>query len=314
MIYALAVLRGTPEPTVVIEADGVYYRLADIVPALTFDARRGLLDLLEDWDRNDQAISAALDAGKLAMAKPLGSIAADAFEPPVRLPGKVICVGTNYYDHLRKDMGVFDFDKSKYDLLYFMKHPQAVVGSGASVRYPTQGVQLDWEIELAVVFGRAGRRISHDQTMEHVAGFTIGMDLSLRDWQFNSRHPKQFDLIGGKSFDDSAPLGPKFVPARFVDHTKLSLKLWVNGDLKQDSSTEEMIWSLEEQIEELSQILTIAPGDILLTGSPGGVGFPSRTFLHEGDQVVAEIEGLGQLSVTIIPDPDAELATRPRKT
>jgi 2-keto-4-pentenoate hydratase/2-oxohepta-3-ene-1,7-dioic acid hydratase in catechol pathway len=144
--------------------------------------------------------------------------------------------------------------------------------------------------------------------MSCVAGYSIGLDLSARDWQMNPRHFKQFDLMAGKSFDDSSPLGPFIVPARFVDPSNIPLRLWVNDELKQNSSTHEMIWSIPEQIAQLSQHMTIEPGDVLYTGSPAGIGWIKRTFLKEGDRVSAEIGGLGRLSVKIMPDPDKSSA------
>lgn len=309
VLYSLAVVRDAHGPEIVIEVEGRYYSLGDVAPTLSADASRGLLDILEHWTEAEARIGDALQTVDFAALRPLDTPLSSSFAAPLRRPGKVICTGTNYYDHLREDMKIMDFDKSAYDILYFMKHSGAVVGAGP-VRYPSQSVRLDWEVELAVIFGRTGRRIPAAEAMDYVAGYAVGMDLSARDWQFNPRHFKQFDLVGGKSFDDSSPLGPKLVPSRFVDPKKLALKLWVNGELKQDSSTAEMIWSIPEQIAELSQVMTIEPGDVLYTGSPSGVGFVSDTFLQVGDMVEAEITGLGKLAVTIVPDADADAARR----
>jgi 2-keto-4-pentenoate hydratase/2-oxohepta-3-ene-1,7-dioic acid hydratase in catechol pathway len=112
----------------------------------------------------------------------------------------------------------------------------------------------------------------------------------------------KFDLFGGRGFDDSCPVGPRIVPARFVDHANLGLKLWVNGDLRQDANTRDMIWSLPEQIAAMSEHVTLEPGDILLTGTPAGVGLATGTFLKIGDLIDAEIDGLGHLSFEIIGD------------
>jgi 2-keto-4-pentenoate hydratase/2-oxohepta-3-ene-1,7-dioic acid hydratase in catechol pathway len=207
-------------------------------------------------------------------------------------------------------MNVHDFDKSKYDILYFLKHSRAVVGAASGVRFPSQSRELDWEVELVVVFGKRARRVSVADALQYVAGYAIGLDLSARDWQMNPRHFKQFDLLAGKSFDDSSPLGPMIVPAEFVDPVNLSIRLWVNDELKQESSTSEMIWSIPEQIAQLSQHMTLEAGDVLYTGSPAGIGLVKRTFLKSGDRVAAEISGLGRLSIEITPDPDAAAAQR----
>jgi 2,4-didehydro-3-deoxy-L-rhamnonate hydrolase len=159
------------------------------------------------------------------------------------------------------------------------------------------------------VIAKRGRRIPAEDALSYVGGYAVGLDLTARDLQFNKRQRRQFDLFGGKSFDDSAPLGPVVVPAEFVDPENLGLKLWVNDELKQDSHTREMIWSIAEQISELSQHITLEPGDLLFTGSPAGIGYPQKTFLQVGDRVDAEITGLGRLSVEIIEDPDAARMT-----
>lgn len=304
MRYSLAVIRNWPSPIVAVETGGVYYPIDQLVPNLVRRPERGLLDILERWDEADGLITAAIERITYGSCEVIAPPSSDGFDAPVLYPGKIICTGTNYYDHLRDDMNVHGFDKTKFDILYFMKHPKAMVGAGPSVRYPSQSVKMDWEVELAVIFGKTGRRISAADAMQYVAGYAIGLDLSVRDWQLNPRHFKQFDLVGGKSFDDSSPLGPRLVPARFVDPTSVDLKLWVNGTLKQSSSTSEMIWSIAEQIAEISQVMTIEPGDVLYTGSPAGVGFATGSFLKEGDDIEAEISGLGRLAVKIVPDPD----------
>lgn len=306
MSYALANLRSASGPQLAVEQNGRYYALADVVPGIDASPEAGLLGLFNAWGSVEPLLEQAI--GSLSGHRPLLEPAPGDFLAPILYPSKIICTGTNYYDHLAKDFNVPDFDKSKYDILYFLKHSKALVGSGASVRYPSESRALDWEVELVAVFGRTGRRLTPEQALDHIAGYAIGLDLSARDLQFNPRHRKQFDLFGGKSFDDSSPMGPVIVPAKFVDPTDLTLKLWVNGELKQDSHTREMIWSMAEQVSELSQHMTIEAGDVLYTGSPAGIGYVTNTFLKIGDVVEAEISGLGRLSVVIAPDPDAAAA------
>ena len=239
MSFALAVLKGKGAPTPVVVSEGVCHLLADFLPEEPIDSSRGLLDLMPAWDAMVDKVQAALQAGPAGRraTQPLSS--PFDYAAPLQRPGKVICTGTNYYDHLRDDLGIHDFDKTRAEILYFMKHPGAVVGPGPA-RYPSHSTQLDWEVELVVVIGRPGRRIPPETALTHVAGYAIGLDLSVRDWQFNPRHAKGFDLIKGKSFDDSSPLGPAIVPARFVDPADLSLELRVNGVTKQRSHTREM--------------------------------------------------------------------------
>jgi 2-keto-4-pentenoate hydratase/2-oxohepta-3-ene-1,7-dioic acid hydratase in catechol pathway len=135
--------------------------------------------------------------------------------------------------------------------------------------------------------------------MGHVAGYTIGIDLSARDWQKHPKHLVKFDLFGGKAFDNSNPLGPRIVPAPFLDPSDLELTLKVNGDIRQHAQTSQMIWSIAEQIEAITQHVTLEPGDILMTGTPSGVGLSTGTYLKVGDRIDAEIEGLGCLTVEI---------------
>lgn len=309
MTYALAVLRSSNGPIPALETGGRYYALADLMPEFPLDARRGLMDLMEHWGEQQGRLEAALAAGAQERLTPLSVPDKYGFESPLSYPGKVVCTGTNYRDHLRDDMGIPNYDKSANDILYFMKHSRAVVGSGA-VRYPSQSSKFDWEVELVAVIGKRGRRVSLASALDLVAGYAVGVDLSARDWQLNPRHAKAFDLFAGKSFDDSAPLGPKIVPAQFVATEALSLGLSVNGVVRQKSSTEQMIWSVAEQIAELSQHMTLEPGDVIYTGSPAGVGFASNTYLKVGDEVEARVAGLGALAIHVVADPDAARARR----
>jgi 2-keto-4-pentenoate hydratase/2-oxohepta-3-ene-1,7-dioic acid hydratase in catechol pathway len=311
MFFALAVLNSTNGPQPLLFTGGNYYDLAAAVPGLVSNPSQGLLGLLEDWDVAEGKLLKAVEAGLSATLEQVEVCAESHFLPLVLYPQKVICTGMNYYDHLRKDGGITNFDKTARDPLFFMKHSRALMGSGGVVRYPSQSAQLDWEVELAVLFGKSGRRIAATDAMSYVAGYAVGIDLSTRDWMLNSRYSSQVDFFTGKTFDDSAPLGPHFVPARFVDPTDLALKLSVNGELRQDSTTKEMIWTIAEQVSLLSQIMTIEPGDVLFTGTPSGCGIATDTYLSVGDEIEAEITGLGKLTVTVIEDPEANAACKP---
>ncbi|WP_066826377.1 fumarylacetoacetate hydrolase family protein [Sphingomonas mali] len=305
MTYALATLRTDNGPTPAVRIGSHYYRLVQVAPGLELDAASTLGDVFARWEEAEPLIEAGV--AKLAAGHgpaPMADEATASFLPPIQRPSKILCVGANYHDHLKADFDINDFDKSKQDVLYFMKHPGALVGSGQEVRYPSQSTKLDWELELVVVFGKRCRRVTVEEALDHVAGYTIGIDLSARDWQFNPRHTKQFDLLTGKSFDDSAPCGPTIVPARFVDLDDTPLKLWVNDALKQDSNTRFMIWSVAELVADLSQHITMEPGDLLYTGSPAGVGIATGTFLKVGDHVKAEIGAMGRLEIEIAEDPD----------
>jgi 2-keto-4-pentenoate hydratase/2-oxohepta-3-ene-1,7-dioic acid hydratase in catechol pathway len=303
MTYAIALIGTSSGPCPVVEVGGTLYALSDLVPHLEMVAASDLVPLFENWDNAIQRLDAAF--AHETLPAPIGSAADAEFLAPVQRPANLICAGSNYYDHLAKDFGITSFDKAANDILYFTKPAGSIVGPGKTVRYPSQSVAFDWEIELVVVIGKTGRRIPRADAMSHVAGYTIGLDLTARDLQFNKRQRRQFDLFGGKGFDDSAPLGPKIVPGQFVDPDDLVLKLRVNGETKQDSHTKEMIWTIPELIADVSQHVTLRPGDLLFTGSPAGVGHASGTYLRVGDRIEAEIGDLGALCVEIVEDPDS---------
>jgi len=242
----------------------------------------------------------------LAQGAPLDTLTAteevkaDRVLTPLQYPGKVLCAGANYYDHL-KEMGVPDLRKEAQRLFFFFKPPRnALVGPGRSVRYPADSKMLDWEVELAAVIGRRSRRLTMANALDAVAAYTIGIDLSARDL---NRAPETFyklDWVAGKAQDTCCPLGPRLVPAKFIrDPQDLALKLSVNGEPKQDARTSGMIFDIREQLVTLSAIMTLDPGDVVLTGTPAGVGFPKKTFLKPGDRIDAEIESIGRLSVEI---------------
>ena len=191
--------------------------------------------------------------------------------------------------------------KESQRLFFFMKPPRnAVVGPGKTVLMPRGTKAFDWEIELAAVIGKKARYVTPETALSHIAGYTIGLDLSARDF---NRAPEQFyklDWVAGKANDTCGPLGPWIVPAStFGDPQKTKLKLSVNGETKQDSDASQMIFSVAEQIARASEIMTLDPGDVVFTGTPAGVGVPKQTFLKVGDRIDAEIPGIGALSVTI---------------
>ncbi|HYF20388.1 MAG TPA: fumarylacetoacetate hydrolase family protein [Ramlibacter sp.] len=301
-MYAIATIRCDSRPTPVIEVDGRHHRLEALAPDLFERApSRGLLNLFDDWEQSEQRLATLAEriaGSSQALVEPQPG----DFMAPLQYPPKLLLAGANYYEHMARDAGKPDFSKSASTPVFFLKPPTtSLVGCGG-VRYPVQSRALDWEIELAVVIGRRLRRVDQEQAIAGVAGYAVGIDLSARDWQMNPRHPWRFDLFTGKSFDDSCPLGPKIVPARFVDPGKLRLTLRVNGEVKQDANSDDMIWSVAEQVSLLSEHCTLEPGDVLLTGTPAGVGMASGTYLSVGDRIEATITGLGTLSVEITPD------------
>jgi 2-keto-4-pentenoate hydratase/2-oxohepta-3-ene-1,7-dioic acid hydratase in catechol pathway len=308
MTFALATIRHNGQPSPAIEVDERWYLLGQIAPQLLEPTpSRGLITVFEHWTEHEAALIKLADdlrSGTVTATALSPAPTIDQFLAPLQYPTKVVLMGANYHDHMAKDAPSLQF-KGKENLiptLFFKPPTTTLVGCGKSVRYPAQSEKFDWEGELAAVIGKRARRVSQAEALDYVAGYAVGIDLSARDWQFHPKHLVKFDLFGGKGFDDSCPFGPKITPARFVQHDRLQLKLWVNGELKQNANTSDMIWSLAEQISAISDHVTLEPGDVILTGTPSGVGLASGTFLRVGDTVEAEIDGLGRLSVEIVPD------------
>lgn len=305
-MFSLATLKVAGSPTPAICIAGRYWALADAAPHLLRPhPARGLLNLFDDWERAEKALvelAAALQSGASdALSLPAPTQAEDIL-CPLLYPNKVVLVGANYYEHMHQDAGRTSFNKESNIPVFFLKPPTTtLVGSGKTVRYPKQTEKFDYEIELAAVIGKRVRDLTLDNALDCVAGYTIAIDLSARDWQRHPKHMVKFDLFGGKAFDESCPVGPGIVPARFVDPGNLPLKLWINGDLRQDSNTRHMIWSLAEQLVGITEHVTLEPGDMVSTGTPAGVGLRTQNFMKPGDRIDAEIGPLGRLSVEILP-------------
>ncbi|MDP9351302.1 MAG: fumarylacetoacetate hydrolase family protein [Chloroflexota bacterium] len=219
---------------------------------------------------------------------------------PVR---NIMCVGWNYAEHFEEGQGrrgPGGSDEMPEYPTFFTKLPTCVVGPGAGVQLDARiSTKLDWEVELAVVVGPGGRDIRPEEAMAHVFGYTVANDVSVRDVQ--RRHGNQW--FRGKSMDTHCPLGPWIVTAdEIADPQRLRISSRVNGELKQDSNTEYMVFQIPRLIQELSLGTTLEAGDLLLTGTPSGVGF-ARTppeYLQAGDVMEMEIEGIGTLTNTVV--------------
>ncbi|MCW3474558.1 fumarylacetoacetate hydrolase family protein [Limobrevibacterium gyesilva] len=289
-MFSLVTVRQDGLPVGCLERDGQIYRLADL------GAPGDVAALFADWPR----WSAHLAQARLAAAPLPAGLPVLA---PLQYPGKILCAGANYYDHCA-EMGVTDLRKEAQRLFFFFKPPRnAVVGPGATVRKPIGTQAMDWEIELAAVIGTRARNVSVADALAHVAAYTVAIDFSARDF---NRAPETFyklDWVAGKAHDTCCPMGPRLVPAAAIgDPQDLGLTLSVNGVTKQDARSSGMIFSVAEQIATASRIMTLDPGDVILTGTPAGVGAPKQTFLSVGDTVAASIEKIGTLSVVIQPE------------
>lgn len=213
---------------------------------------------------------------------------------PIPDPRKIICLGLNYRDHAAES----GMDIPTEPIL-FSKYPSALVGHQAEIVLPAVSDQVDYEAELVIVVGRKGRHIPREQAMEYVAGYTVGHDVSARDWQLN-KPGKQWMV--GKTFDTFAPVGPELVTrAEVPDPHALGIRLRLNGQTMQDSNTSQLIFRVDETIAYLSKIFTLEPGDLIFTGTPPGVGMARKppVWLKPGDVVEVEIDRLGTLRNTV---------------
>ncbi len=251
------------------------------------DGQRGLLPLIE-------AAAAGAAWPALNATVPLSAVQLLA---PLPLPRRnLFCVGRNYHAHARElQASVFKDNTAAVDSwpIIFSKVPETVVGPGDAVRF-TRSIsqQVDYEAELTIVIGKGGRNISRAQAMDHVFGYTIINDVTARDVQM--RHA-QWHL--GKSFDTFCPMGPWVVTADELDGSNTRVRCWVNGELRQDARTTDLIFDIPALIETCSRGITLHPGDLIATGTAAGVGMgmtPPR-WLQHGDVVRIEIDGLGVL-------------------
>ena len=226
---------------------------------------------------------------------------------PVLYPSAIFCAGANYSDHLMemaRARGINpDPDPRTLGLKpwHFIKATRSVVETQSTVPLPEHSRMVDWEAELVAVIGRPAKNVSVDKALGYVAGYTVASDLSARDLSARPHVPDsspfKYDWIGQKSFDGACPVGPWIAPAKEIpDPQNLSIKLWVNDVLKQDSHTSKMIFSTAEQIAHLSTRITLHPGDLILTGTPAGVGMARHEFLRAGDEVKVWIERIGTLT------------------
>jgi 2-keto-4-pentenoate hydratase/2-oxohepta-3-ene-1,7-dioic acid hydratase in catechol pathway len=229
--------------------------------------------------------------------------------PPVPTPPNLYMIGANYADHSREMRGLspeVPIEKPSEGPFVFLKPTSTLVGHREPVVLPSIYRSVDWEVELAVVIGRRAHRVSEADALSHVAGYTVANDISMRDAFRRSEDvelPMQFDWFAMKGWTTSCPAGPALLPAEYCPRPgELDLRLTVNGEVQQESSTREMIFSTEEIIAYISRVVPLLPGDMIGTGTCAGVGAGRGRFLSEGDVVVAEIEGIGALENTAVAE------------
>lgn len=220
------------------------------------------------------------------------------FLAPVHDPRKIICIGLNYRDHAEESGAPIPKEP-----ILFSKYPSSLIGHGQDIVLPRVSTEVDYEAELVIVVGKKGRHIAKEEAWDYVAGYAVGHDVSARDWQLK-KDGKQW--MAGKTFDTFAPIGPVLVTKDEVpDPHNLGIRLRLNGETMQNSSTQQMIFRTDEILAYLSQVFTLEPGDLIFTGTPPGVGFARKpqVFLKPGDVVEVEIDTLGTLKNPVIAEP-----------
>jgi acylpyruvate hydrolase len=217
-----------------------------------------------------------------------------ALAPVVPRPRKILCVGLNYRNHIL-EMGR---DVPTAPTL-FAKFDRTLIGPADDILLPPESAEVDWEAELALVIGRCVRRASAQEAGDAIAGYTVANDISMRDWQ--RRTP---EWLQGKAFESSTPIGPELVTVSDLDAGDLEVRCEVNGEVMQRSRTSDLVFSPAELVSYASRIITLDPGDLILTGTPGGVGSARQppVFLHPGDTVATTVEGIGSLVNTCVAE------------
>ncbi len=241
-----------------------------------------------------------LRAGRNLKQSPTIDLNAVRLLPPVPVPPKILCVGLNYDDHLEES----GLKKPAYPEI-FARFATSLIAHQQPIRRPRESIALDYEAELAVVIGKPGRRIPRDQALEHVAGYSLFNDATIRDFQLRT---PQWTI--GKNFDATGAFGPWLVTPDAAPPGAHGLRIQgrLNGQVMQDANTDHLIFSVPALIEMISVAMTLEPGDVIITGTPGGVGAARKPpiFMRPGDVFEVEIEGIGVLSNVVQDDGTVE--------
>ena len=272
---------------------------------------RSVLELLERWESVRPALECAAASTPPTQGRPLGEL---QLLSPVLYPTAIYCAAANYRDHMRAmamrlgqpdEPDPHELDIKPYH--FVVPGRTCICGPADPIRLPGHGRQIDWEVELVAVIGSRAKNVSIDEALQHVAAYTIGNDISVRDRQFikipNVATESVFrnDFIGMKGFDQSCAVGPWLTPSGQIDNPQhLRLQTWIDDEPMQDSSTSNMVFTIAEQIAYLSSRVTLLPGDLVMTGTPAGTGMERDRFLRAGETVRMRVEGVGELRQQVV--------------
>jgi 2,4-diketo-3-deoxy-L-fuconate hydrolase len=278
--------------------DDAYYSIearTEAAPLASVPRHVSMMDILGRWAEWQPVLEAI--AERLS-DRPSSALSMVVPQAPVPQPRKVFCAGANYASHVR-EMGTEPPDKAVTNPYFFLKPPTAIIGPDEPIVIPPMAQNVDWEVELAAYIGTRAKNVPLAEASDYVAGYTILNDISARDTHKREdwgQGPFYWDWLQSKGCDTFAPTGPFLVPrSQIRDVYNLRLTLSVNGEMMQDSNTDDLIFNVEEQIAYLSSFITLEPGDIISTGTPPGVGMPRGVFLQRGDEVIATIDQIGTL-------------------
>ncbi|XP_033757150.1 LOW QUALITY PROTEIN: fumarylacetoacetate hydrolase domain-containing protein 2-like [Pecten maximus] len=257
--------------------------LSQVKPPLPTDMR----SFIEGGQASIQAAKSAVDSGQYKVPRSEVKVIA-----PIYNPDKVLCIGMNYKDHCEEQGAPVPEVP-----VIFNKFPSCIIGPTDDLHFPEETQKLDWEVELTIVIGKEAKRVPESEGMDYIYGYTVAHDVSARDWQLEAGCNGGQWVIG-KAMDDFCPLGPVIVTKEAIkDPHNLALRCLVNGVVKQDSNTNQLVHRSAAMVSFISRFMTLKPGDLILTGTPPGVGVFRKPpeFLKRGDVVECEIEGIGSV-------------------
>jgi 2-keto-4-pentenoate hydratase/2-oxohepta-3-ene-1,7-dioic acid hydratase in catechol pathway len=260
------------------------------IAKLEYDNIEDIMENIDKIKNNQMVLDFTIDKNSISILAPI--------EYPKR---NIFCIGKNYVEHVKELTGkpLKEIDGIPDDPIYFAKVAYPAIGDNAEIKLHS-GVtdEVDYEVELGVIISKVCKNVNYENAKDYIFGYTIINDITARDLQ-----GKHFQWLRGKSLDTFCPMGPVIVTADEIsDHSNLKISLSVNGEMRQDSNTSEMIFNVEYLISELSKGITLMPGDIIATGTPNGVGmgFTPPKYLKEGDEVICEIEKIGELKNVLV--------------
>jgi 2-keto-4-pentenoate hydratase/2-oxohepta-3-ene-1,7-dioic acid hydratase in catechol pathway len=267
------------------------------LPALAKRSKKDLSQKIEDFiAQGESALETAEDLIKNANNSDIKSVSAPlsavSLLAPIAFPPKIICLGLNYFDHAAETNSAVPDEP-----VIFMKPHTAIIGPNQRIVKPRFVKELDYEGELAIVMGKTGKNIPVGEAKNHIFGYTVFNDVSARDFQF-----KDGQWTRGKSFDTFAPTGPCITTENQLENTdEMAIRTWVNGELRQNGTTRNMVFNVSQIVHHLSRVMTLEPCDIIATGTPAGVGHAMKPkyYLRHRDVVRIEIEGIGTLENTV---------------